>query len=220
MSIFSVIFKAVRRQRDKLQARRREAAESAITTFLHQNRKTWQNDCIQNAYFRIRHLELLRHDATTTDKLFREKSFRYLHGAMDELSRLVSLAPGDTRLYETQAECLPEQPTGTQQFHTIDSHGSKKGVAEKLPDWKQYAIGVVVIPDEDGCTFTIKEKETGKMPVSARKIKGKYRLVEPSGRIAMTHLGHPKDGGGGKDRDTRIRQAARINMALRKAGRI
>ena len=58
------------------------------------------------------------------------------------------------------------------------------------------------------------------MPVKVALRKGKYRLVEPSGRIAKTHLGHAMDGGGSKSRAKRDRQAAHINQALREKGRI
>jgi hypothetical protein len=53
------------------------------------------------------------------------------------------------------------------------------------------------------------------MPVRVVKRAGKYRLVEPSGRIAKTHLGHAVDGGGGKNRSARDRQAGYINEAQR-----
>ncbi len=58
------------------------------------------------------------------------------------------------------------------------------------------------------------------MPVKVVKRGGKYRLVEPSGRIAKTHLGHAMDGGGSKSKAVRVRQAAHINQALREKGRI
>ena len=54
------------------------------------------------------------------------------------------------------------------------------------------------------------------MPVKVRKLNGKYRLVEPSGRIAKTHLGNPIDGGGSKAKLPRMRQANKVNEALRK----
>lgn len=58
------------------------------------------------------------------------------------------------------------------------------------------------------------------MPVRVVKRAGKFRLVEPSGRIAKTHLGHAMDGGGSRSKAIRTRQASHINAALRKAGRI
>jgi len=58
------------------------------------------------------------------------------------------------------------------------------------------------------------------MPVKVVKRAGKYRLVEPSGHIAKTRLGHAMDGGGSKSKAIRARQAAHINQALRESGRI
>ena len=52
------------------------------------------------------------------------------------------------------------------------------------------------------------------MPVSVRKINGKYRIVDPSGGIEETPQGHPRDGGGHDTKNEADRQARAINMHL------
>lgn len=50
------------------------------------------------------------------------------------------------------------------------------------------------------------------MPVKVRKRNGKYRLVEPSGRLARKRPNHkPLDGGGHKSKRKAMRQAAKVN---------
>lgn len=50
------------------------------------------------------------------------------------------------------------------------------------------------------------------MPVKVRKRQGKYRLVEPSGRIARRDPKYkPMDGGGHTDRAKALRQAEKVN---------
>jgi len=50
------------------------------------------------------------------------------------------------------------------------------------------------------------------MPVTVRKRKGKYRVVEKdSGRISKSKFGRPRDGGGHADKAKASRQAAYIN---------
>lgn len=54
------------------------------------------------------------------------------------------------------------------------------------------------------------------MPVTYRKRGDVYRVVEAaSGRIAKTHLGNARDGGGHDDKASAARQAAYINKALK-----
>jgi hypothetical protein len=55
------------------------------------------------------------------------------------------------------------------------------------------------------------------MPVSIRKVRGKFRVVErATGRIAKTKLGNPVDGGGHRSRQKAGRQAGYINEAWKK----
>ena len=56
------------------------------------------------------------------------------------------------------------------------------------------------------------------MPVKVRKVKGKFRVVEPDGRIAKGSRGHARDGGGHLDREKALRQAGYINEALKRRG--
>lgn len=50
------------------------------------------------------------------------------------------------------------------------------------------------------------------MPVKVRKRKGKYRVVEPSGRLARRKAGYkPIDGGGHRSKAKAKRQAAKVN---------
>ena len=49
------------------------------------------------------------------------------------------------------------------------------------------------------------------MPVSVKRLRGKYRLVESSGRIAKTHKGHARDGGGHATKQKAMRQQRAIN---------
>ena len=50
------------------------------------------------------------------------------------------------------------------------------------------------------------------MPVSVRRIAGKYRIVGPDGKIEMTPQGHARDGGGHATRAEAARQQRAINM--------
>ncbi len=56
------------------------------------------------------------------------------------------------------------------------------------------------------------------MPVHVEKRKGRYRLVEGDGSIAMAGLS-AKDGGGHASRQKAERQASVINAALRRKGK-
>lgn len=50
------------------------------------------------------------------------------------------------------------------------------------------------------------------MPVHVEKRGIKWRVIEPSGRIAKTSSGKPKDGGGHSNRAAAISQVRAINM--------
>ena len=52
------------------------------------------------------------------------------------------------------------------------------------------------------------------MTLTVKKLRGKFRLMDGS-RIARTHLGTPMDGGGGQDRQVRVRQALHVNAYLK-----
>jgi hypothetical protein len=52
------------------------------------------------------------------------------------------------------------------------------------------------------------------MPVSVKKLRGKYRIVEPNGDIATTPRGHPRDAGGHKTREEALKQMRAINASL------
>lgn len=52
------------------------------------------------------------------------------------------------------------------------------------------------------------------MPVKVAKRKGKYRLVEPSGRIAKTPKGRARDGGGHASKEKAQRQQRAINRNI------
>jgi len=55
------------------------------------------------------------------------------------------------------------------------------------------------------------------MPVTVKKLGGKWRVVEEaSGRIATTHKGNPVDGGGHAAIGRANRQATAINTNLAK----
>ena len=49
------------------------------------------------------------------------------------------------------------------------------------------------------------------MPVSVEKRGEKYRIVEPSGKVAKNRAGTPVDGGGHETRLTAVAQARAIN---------
>lgn len=52
------------------------------------------------------------------------------------------------------------------------------------------------------------------MPVTVRRIDGKYRIVDPSsGAIERTPSGKPRDGGGHPSRAAALRQMRAMNMA-------
>lgn len=48
------------------------------------------------------------------------------------------------------------------------------------------------------------------MPLSVRKIGTKWRLVEPSGKIAMTDKGNARDGGGHSSKKAAVDQQRAI----------
>ncbi len=54
------------------------------------------------------------------------------------------------------------------------------------------------------------------MPVTTRKRGGKFRVVEPSGRIAKTKTGKAVDGGGHASKAKAGRQARAINDGSKK----
>jgi len=55
-------------------------------------------------------------------------------------------------------------------------------------------------------------ERSDKMPVVARKIGGKWRIVEAaSGRIAMTPRGKPRDGGGHASKEKALAQVRAMN---------
>lgn len=59
------------------------------------------------------------------------------------------------------------------------------------------------------------------MPVEARKVDGKWRVVEvDTGHIAKNAAGTPVDGGGHGDGMKAHAQAAAINISLHKQGKI
>lgn len=49
------------------------------------------------------------------------------------------------------------------------------------------------------------------MPVKVVKKQGKFRLVEPNGRVAKTKNGRARDGGGHRSRAKAVRQARAMN---------
>ena len=53
------------------------------------------------------------------------------------------------------------------------------------------------------------------MPVHVEKRKGRWRVVEPSGRIAKTSKGKARDGGGHASKAKATRQVRAINSSLR-----
>jgi len=58
------------------------------------------------------------------------------------------------------------------------------------------------------------------MPVKVAKRRGRWRIVEPDGRIAKTNKGRARDGGGHSSKAGAQAQAAAINRSLRKRGKI
>ncbi len=56
------------------------------------------------------------------------------------------------------------------------------------------------------------------MPVHIEKRGAKYRIVEPSGKIAKTPNGKPRDGGGHTSKEKAAAQARAVNsnLSLRK----
>lgn len=53
------------------------------------------------------------------------------------------------------------------------------------------------------------------MPVHVEKRGGKYRIIEPSGRIAKTSKGNSRDGGGHSSKAAAEKQARAINSKHR-----
>ena len=51
------------------------------------------------------------------------------------------------------------------------------------------------------------------MPVSVKRLRGKYRIVEPGGKIAKTNKGHARDGGGHASKQKAMRQQRAINRS-------
>ena len=49
------------------------------------------------------------------------------------------------------------------------------------------------------------------MPVSVQRRKGKWRLIEPSGKLARRKNGKPVDGGGHSSQEAARRQQRAIN---------
>lgn len=59
------------------------------------------------------------------------------------------------------------------------------------------------------------------MPVTVRKVKGKWRVVEAdTGRIAKNRAGTAVDGGGHESREQAIEQARAVNASLKRRGKI
>lgn len=54
------------------------------------------------------------------------------------------------------------------------------------------------------------------MPVKVKKLGELFRIVEPSGRIAKTPRGRPRDGGGHRSRAEALRQMRAINASIRR----
>jgi hypothetical protein len=49
------------------------------------------------------------------------------------------------------------------------------------------------------------------MPAKVQKRKGKYRVVEPGGKLVKNNSGTPVDGGGHSSKEAAQRQAAAVN---------
>lgn len=58
------------------------------------------------------------------------------------------------------------------------------------------------------------------MPVSVKKIGGRYRIVSPSGAVEKNRGGTSVDGGGHRSKARAVRQARAINASLHRVGRI
>jgi hypothetical protein len=50
------------------------------------------------------------------------------------------------------------------------------------------------------------------MPATVKKQSGKFRVVEPSGKLVRNRAGTPVDGGGHASKAKAVRQARAINM--------
>ncbi len=57
------------------------------------------------------------------------------------------------------------------------------------------------------------------MPVRVKKVGGKFRVVEPSGKVARSAAGTPVDGGGFRSREQAVRQVQAINLSMRRRKR-
>lgn len=57
------------------------------------------------------------------------------------------------------------------------------------------------------------------MPVKVKKINGKFRIVEPSGKIARNEKGTAIDGGGHSNRSEAQAQARAINASIARRGK-
>lgn len=67
--------------------------------------------------------------------------------------------------------------------------------------------------------FTEERLESGKgdgMPATVRKIKGRWRVVEPGGALVKNKAGTPVDGGGHSSKSQAERQARAINSLQRR----
>lgn len=58
------------------------------------------------------------------------------------------------------------------------------------------------------------------MPVTVKKIGGRYRIVDGGGTITKNRAGTSVDGGGKRSKSQAARQARAINASLSRAGRI
>lgn len=75
--------------------------------------------------------------------------------------------------------------------------------------WLHVAVGLIF------CYFRGKELWFAQMPVSISKRRGKYRLVEPSGRIARGQSSdRPIDGGGHQSWEKALAQLRAVNASL------
>ena len=54
------------------------------------------------------------------------------------------------------------------------------------------------------------------MPVTVKKVRDKFRLIEPNGNVAKNASGTAIDGGGHKTKTKAQRQAAAVNSKERK----
>ena len=55
------------------------------------------------------------------------------------------------------------------------------------------------------------------MPASVKRVGGKYRVVEPSGKALKNKAGGAADGGGHKSKASATKQAQAINLSMLRA---